>query len=330
MFQKAKYTYFLLQSEFLKQCAICFYPVFWTANSSSQMNRLIAIIRNIEIVYSKSFNVLSEDYIVYSLFKKNGIDHIKQSDEDISINNDLKMKVYTVKQSLQNLVIHVKCIEDSIEKSLTHCIDDVNNTLNTLVLETKHFNELVSALQIYVLKTNRVENKKDKLTFCKDEENILDPEINEPINEVFKDQLFFGISEQPLEESDNIFGEEEIFDKSNNQSLILELKVALKDKQLEWKTREFKLFEKHPQLKNLSNPDVEYCDKSDFNKQEYENRIRKVAHYMSPDEIFSLQLPNKCVANEIAIVASKWNTVFQTYGDNTDSDSSITSNNNNF
>lgn len=326
MFQKAKYTYFLLQSEFLKQSAICFYPVFWTSNSSSQMNRLIEIIRNIEQIYSNLFNVLSEDYNVYSLLKKNGIDHIKQSDADININSDLKIKVHTVRQSLQNLMIHVKFIEDSVENSSKYCIDDVNNTLNALVKETKVFNELVSALQIYVLKTNNVDNKKDQITLHKGEENTPDPEINEPINEVSEDQLFFGVSEQLPEESDNTFCDEEIFDKSNNQSLILELKVALKDKQLEWKTREFKLLEKHPQLNSLSDHDVENGDLSDSNKQEYVNKTRKVAQDMPPDDNFSLQLPSKSFANEIAMVASKWNTTFQSYGDNTDSDSSISSN----
>lgn len=312
-FQKAKYTYFLLQSEFLKQSALCLCPVLWTTNSSSQINRLIITIGEIENVYSNSYDVLFEEYNIYSLFKNNN----KQRDKNTNSNSDLKLKIYNVRQFLQNMMVRVLCMEDSVEKSSKCSIDDINKTLNVLVKEVNVLNELISTLQIYNLKTNN-DHDKGKTYDPIEVDDHIDTETNESIKVIREDELFFGVSEELTEKMSNTFCEE-VFDTSNNKKLMLELKVALKEKQEEWKRRECKLLEKHPQLKDL--PDEEECNQ---NHNDYINKVRKVTSDLPLNEVISMQLPNS-FANEIAMVAGKWNTVIESISDDSDSDVSIKS-----
>jgi len=322
MFQKAKYTYFLLQSEFLKQLALCLCPVLWTPRSYFHVNHLIKTIGKIEKVYSNSYNGLYDEYNVYSMFKNNTIEPSKQSVQGTNINSDLKVKIYSIRQFLQNMMAHVRFIEDSIENSSENNIDDINSSLNVLVKDVSVFNELISTLQINILKRNN--NQTDK-SICKNDSfgvtEHIDTEINETIKEVCEDELFFGISEEPAEQIENAFYNEVVFDKSNNHNLMLELKMALKDKQAEWKEREYKLLEKHPQLNDL--PDDDECNETQV---QYINKVRKVALDLPPDESFSMQLPGKSIASEIAMVACKRSTAIECFGDDSDSSVSIDSN----
>ncbi|XP_015370720.1 PREDICTED: uncharacterized protein LOC107166531 [Diuraphis noxia] len=316
---KAKYTYFLLQSEFLKQSALCLCPVLWTPYSYFQVNRLIETIGKIEEVYSSSYNVLYDEYNIYSIFKNNAMKHSKQPIQGTNINSDLKVKIYSIRQFLQNMMVHVRFMEDSIESSSANNIDDINSTLNVLVKEVSVFNELISTLQINILKRNN--NQTDKTLLTNDSFEVtehIDTETNETIKEVCEDELFFGVSEEPTEQVENTFYNEVIFDKSNNHNLMLELKVALKDKQAEWKERECKLLEKHPQLNELSDDDE--CNER---QERYINKVRKVALDLPQDERFSMQLPSKSFASEIAMVACKRNTAIECFGDDSDSSLSI-------
>lgn len=325
VFQKVKYTYFLLQSEFLKLSTLCLCPILWTPNSYSQINHLIETVGKIEKTYSNSYKILWEEYSVYILFKNN-TEYNKQSSNESDINSDLKSKVYSVRQFLQNLMVHVRFMEDSIENSSKYCIEDLNSTLNVMIKELGFFNQLVTSLQIHTLKiTNKnvIKSKTVVNDYNNEESDHAEPISSEMIKDVYKDELFFGISEELAEPYDkNQTIDEEIFDKSNNQNLILELKTALKSKEIEWKHREDMLVEKHPQLYNLSD---EKKDNEMHNHNTYSNKVRKVALDLPPDESFPMQLPNKCFANEIAQVASKWNTTIQSFGDDSDSDVSINS-----
>lgn len=298
----------------MKQSGLCLCPVLWTPKSSSQINRLIKTIGAIEKVYSNSFDVLFEEYNIYSLFKNNN----KPPDKNINFNCDLKLKVYNIRQFLQNMMVHVRFMEDSVEKSSEYCTDDINNTLNILVKEANVLNELISTLQIHILKTNN-DIKKDKTYNPIDVIDPIDVETNEPTNIIHEDELFFGVSEELTEEMTNTFCDE-VFDKSNNKNLMLELKVALKEKQEEWKQRECKLLEKHPQLNDL-------IDEEEPNQSEndYVHKVRKVVSDLPFNESISMQLPSINFANEIAMVASKWNTVIESFSDDSDSDASIKS-----
>lgn len=303
-----------MQSEFLKQSGLCLCPVLWTPKSSSQINRLIKTIGEIEKMYSNSYDVLFEEYNMYSLFKNKN----KPPDKNVDLNSDLKLKVYNIRQFLQNMMVHVRFMEDSVEKSSERCTDNINNTLNVLVKEANVLNELISTLQIHILKTNN-ENEKDKTYNPIDVISPIDIEINEPTNIIQEDELFFGVSEELTEEMTNTFCDE-VFDKSNNKNLMLELKVALKEKQEEWKQRECKLLEKHPQLNDLI--EEEEPNQTD---NDYIHKVRKVASDLPFNENVSLQSPSINFANEIALVASKWNTVIESYSDDSDSDVSIKS-----
>jgi len=213
-------------------------------------------------------------------------------------------------------------MEDSIENSSAYSADDINNTLNVLVKEGNVFNELISSLQIYILKTNN--DQTDKTILTNDSIGVIDhidTETNEPIKEVCEDELFFGVSEEPTEKKENTFCDEIVFDKSNNHNLMLELKVALKDKQEEWKQRECKLLEKHPQLNDFS--DDEECNEKHV---QYINKVRKVAIDLPPNESFPMQLPDKSFASEIAMIACKRNTAIECFGDDSDSNISVDSN----
>ncbi|XP_060844643.1 uncharacterized protein LOC132924379 [Rhopalosiphum padi] len=320
---KSKYTYFLLQSEFLKQSALCLCPALWTPYSSFHLNRLIETIGEIEKVYSNSYNILYDEYNIYSMFKNNNtIEHSKQPVQDNNRNSDLKLKIYSVRHFLQNMMVHVRFMEDSIENSSAYSADDINNTLNVLVKEGNVFNELISSLQIYILKTNN--DQTDKTILTNDSIGVIDhidTETNEPIKEVCEDELFFGVSEEPTEKKENTFCDEIVFDKSNNHNLMLELKVALKDKQEEWKQRECKLLEKHPQLNDFS--DDEECNEKHV---QYINKVRKVAIDLPPNESFPMQLPDKSFASEIAMIACKRNTAIECFGDDSDSNISVDSN----
>lgn len=319
---KAKYTYFLLQSEFLKQSALCLCPALWTPHSFFHLNHLIETIGKIEEIYSNLYNVLYDEYNIYFMFKNNTKEHSKQPIQCTNINSDLKLKIYSIRQFLQNMMVHVRFMEDSIENSSACNIDDINSTLNVLLKDVSVFNELISALQINILKKNN--NQTDKSILTHDSIEVtdhIDTETNEPNKEVCEDELFFGVSEELAENMENTFCNEVIFDKSNNHNLMLELKVALKDKQAEWKQREFKLLEKHPQLNDLSDD-----DESNETQVRYINKVRKVALDLPPDESFSMQLPDKNFASEIAMVACKRNTAIECFGDDSDSSTSIDSN----
>jgi hypothetical protein len=287
------------------------------------MNRLIETIEEIEKVYSNSYDVLYDEYNIYSLFKNNNMKHDKYSGKDTNT-SDLKLKICSIRQFLQNMMVHVKFMEDSIEDNTsTHCTDNINSTLNVLVKEVNIFNELISKLQIYCLKTCN-DDMKDKVNLTNNQIEVVDyteKETIEPDKGICKDELFFGISEEVTEIIDNKSCNEEIFDKSNNHHLMLELKVALKNKQEEWKQREEKLMEKHPLFNDLS--EEEKCDEK---KNIYINKVRKVALDLPPDERFPIQLPCKNFADEIAMVACKWNTEIKSFGDDSDSDMSRNSN----
>ncbi|XP_025191236.1 uncharacterized protein LOC112591595 isoform X2 [Melanaphis sacchari] len=318
---KAKYTYFLLQSEFLKQSALCLCPALWTSNSSFHVNRLIETIGKIEKIYSNLYDLLYNEYNIYSMFK-NTTKHSNQPVQDNNTNSDLKLKLYSIRHFLQNMMVHVRFIEDSTENSSTYSIDDINNTLNVLVKEANVFNELISTLQIYILKTNN--HHTDKTILTNDSIGVIDhidTKIDEPIKEVCEDELFFGVSEEPTENMENTFCNEEVFDKSNNHNLMLELKVALKDKQEEWKQRECKLLERHPQLNDFS-------DDEEFNEKhvQYINKVRKVAVDLPSNESFSMRLPDKNFASEIAMIACKRNIAIESFGDDSDSCTSMDSN----
>ncbi|CAH1732545.1 unnamed protein product [Aphis gossypii] len=318
---KAKYTYFLLQSEFLKQSALCLCPALWTPYSYFHVNRLIKTISEIEKVYLNLYNVLYDEYKVYSMFKNNNTLENKPVQSN-NTNSDLKLKIYSIRHFLQNMMVHVRFMEDSIENSSVFNIDDINNTLNVLVKESNVFNELISTLQINILKTNN--HQTDKTVLTNDSSSVIDnidTEINEPIKEVCEDELFFGVSEESTEKMENTFCNEEVFDKSNNHNLMLELKVALKDKQDEWKQRECKLLEKHPQLNDFS--EDEECNEKHV---QYLNKVRKVALDLPPNESFSMQLPDKSFASEIAMIACKRNTAIECFGDDSDSSISMDSN----
>lgn len=329
MFQKAKYLYFLLQSEFLKQVALCLCPILWTSNSSLQINHLIETVGKFEKVYLDAHNVLIEEYNQYLLFKNNNIDKNKLiSDNSANDSNiDLKSKMYNVRHFLQNMMVHMRFMEDSIENSSESCIDDITSTLNVLIKEINIFNEYVSNLQIFILKST---NNIHKINKTVSTDNHYNEEIdhivtntNDPIKCVCEDELFFGISEElGIEPANSKILDEELFDKSNNHELMLELKVALKDKQAEWKHRECKLLEKHPHLNVLSD-EIENNEKPQ--PDEYTNKIRKTTLDFPSTENFPMQLPNTDFANEIAMIACKWNTNIQSFGDDSDSDTSIKS-----
>lgn len=320
MFQKAKYTYLLLQSEFLKQLTLCLCPVVWTPKSFSKMNHLIDTICKIEKDYSNLYNVLYGEFNVYSLFKNNNIGHNPQLDNNT--NSDLKLKVYNVRQHLQSIMVNVKYIEDSIENCSKYSVDDLNSTLNMLLKDINIFNELISALQIYILKKNS--NQKDQMLLIKSDSvevnDRISTENDELIKDVCEDELFLGISNKFTDKDDSKLCEEVIFDKSNNHNLMLELKVALKVKQDEWKLRENKLLEKYPQLN-----ECELSDEENNEDYEYSNKVRKVARDLPPNENFSMGLPSKSFANEIAMVACKWNSAIESFGDESDSSNSTDS-----
>lgn len=329
MFQKAKYLYFLLQSEFLKQAALCLCPILWTFNSHLQINHLIETVAKFEEVYLDAHNVLLGEYNQSLLFKNNNIEQSKSipGDSTTHSNLDLKSKMYNVRHFLQNMMVHMRFMEDSIENSSESYINDITSTLNVLIKEINTFNEYVSNLQIYILKTT---NNNHKINKTVSTDNHYNEEIdhivtntNEPIKRVCEDELFFGVSEElGIEPADSKILNEEIFDKSNNHELMLELKVALKDKQAEWKHRECKLLEKHPHL-NVLSEEIENNEKPQ--PDEYTNKIRKTTLDFPPNENFPMQLPNTGFANEIAMIACKWNTNIQSFGDDSDSDTSIKS-----
>jgi len=81
------------------------------------------------------------------------------------------------------------------------------------------------------------------------------------------------------------------------------------------------LLEKHPQLNDLSDD-----DESNETQVRYINKVRKVALDLPPDESFSMLLPDKNFASEIAMVACKRNTAIECFGDDSDSSTSIDSN----
>ncbi|XP_050437957.1 uncharacterized protein LOC126844129 isoform X3 [Adelges cooleyi] len=319
---KAKYTYFLLQSEFLKLSALCLCPALWTSNSSGQMNFLIATIRELQKVYYESFIILSEEYNVYSMFKSNKVDQGKFKQNVDDVHSDLKSKVISVRQYLQNMVVHVRFIEDSVESKPKSSIVDLNDTINVLVKEVNAFNELVSNLQVYILKTNsKNEYMENKLPSEPIKENLEnETEASEAPPAPQEDELFFGVSGELQKDIDNKCYHDDIFDKINNESLISELKVALKEKQDEWKDRESKLLKKHPQLNNTSSDD-KTSDESEHLEEVH--KVRKVARDFPPEEGFPMALPDKNFANEIAGVACRWNnTVIESFGDNSGSDTS--------
>lgn len=319
LFQKAKYTFFLLQSEFLKLSIVCLNPMFWTPKSSSQINHLIKFIGEIEKIYSNSYNILSEEYDIYSLFKHSNI--VKNNNLNNNSNFDLKSKVYNIKQVLQNMMIHLRVIEDSIETTPSkYCNDSINATVNILVKEMTVFNELISTFQIDIFKTNK--EKKNEILLSN---NVIDVTKNNSSEEndnpikFIRDELFIGVSEKIAEEKDNKFVGDDIYDKSNNHNLMLELKVALKEKQIEWKQREEKLQKQHIELDDIPS-DEDNCYANNFVNNQSINSIRKVAFDMESDISFPMQLPCKSLANEIACIASKWNTEIKSFGDDSDSD----------
>lgn len=304
----------------MKQLTLCLCPVVWTPKSFSKINSLIDTISKIEKDYSNSYNILYEEFNVYSLFKNNNISHNIQP--DINTNSDLKLKVYNIRQHLQSIMVNVKYIEDSIDNCSKYSVDDINITLNILLKDINVFNELVSALQIYVLKKNN--NQKDHQTLltntnCIKVNDHLSTKNNKPIKAICEDELFLGISDKFTDKADSKLCNEMVFDKSNHHNLMLELKVALKVKQDEWKIRENKLLEKYPQLS-----ECELSDEENNIDYEYSNKIRKVACNLPPNENFSVGFPSKSFANEIAMVACKWNSTIDSLGD--ESDSSINSN----
>lgn len=318
LFQKAKYTYYLLQSEFLKQSSLCLNPVLWTPKSYSKINNLINYIGEVEKVYSNTYNILSEEYDIYSLFKHNNIvknNHLNNNNSTI----DLKSKVYSIRQVLQNMMVHLRVMEDLIEMPSNYCNDTINATVSILVKEMTIFNELISTFQIGILKTNKEKNNEIVVSnsTINETKNNSSEKIDDPIKSVC-DELFFGVSEKIAEEPDNKFFGEEIFDKSNNHNLMLELKVALKEKQIEWKQREEKLQKQHIQLiDDIS--DEEYCHENYFVNNKSTNNIRKVALDNEPDYNYSMQ-PCESLASEIACIASKWNTEIESFGDDSDYD----------
>ncbi|VVC36528.1 Hypothetical protein CINCED_3A022662 [Cinara cedri] len=314
---RAKYTYYLLQSEFLKQLTLCLNPVLWTPKSYSELNNLIKFIGELEKVYSNLYNILSEEYNIYSLFKHSN--NLKNIHLNNNSNFDFKSKVYSIRQVLQNMMIHLRVMEDLIEMPSNYCNDSINASVSILVKESTVFNELISTFQIDILKANK--EKKNEIILSNNAINVTKnnslEENNDPIKFVC-DELFFGVSEKISEETNDTFFGEEIFDKSNNHNLILELKVALKEKQMEWKQREEKLQKEHIQLNDLS--DEENFHENHFVNNQSINSIRKVALDMEPDNSFSMQLPSENLANEIASIASKWNTEIESFGDDSDSD----------
>lgn len=329
MLQKAKYVYFLLQSEFLKLTVLCFCPVLWIKDSCLHINHLIKIVGGFEQIYSDSFNILYEEYNLYLLFKNNNIEHSKPV-PSISANSisDLKSKVYSVRHFLQNMMVHVRFMEDSIENSSESCISDLTSTLDVLVKEVCVFNEFISNLQINILKTsNKSHTKHNPMLsneLCDDKNDYTATEMNQTSDSICEDELFVGISEElGVESADCKALDKEIFDKSNNRDLILELKVALENKQVEWKIREEKLLEKHPHLIDSS----DYEEINEISQQDKNaNKIRKVVLDLPLDEGKAImQLPNTSFANEIAMIACKWNTDIKSIGDDSDSDESANS-----
>lgn len=313
MFQKAKYTFFLLQSECLKQLTLCFSPIIWTSKSYLQINKLIKNMKNVEKMYLDYYNVLSEEYNIFSLFKNKNINYSSQINDNNNINSDLKLKIYNLRSNLQNIVVLVRFLEDSIESSC-YSINDLNSKLDILLKETNHFSELISTLQIYILKrNNNIKNNTPMLINCIKEINN-DIEMNKSTDVVCEDQLFFGISEEYTEKMVNTIPDENIFDISNNRNFMSELKIALKDKQNEWKKRETKFLEIYPELSQMN--DEEDCEKSNYIKQ-----INELEYNIPSEHTLTTQLFNKNIANEAAVIASKWNSIIESFNDNSNSDS---------
>lgn len=316
LFQKAKYVFYLLQSEFLKLTVLCFCPVLWKPDSSSNVNHLIKTFGEFEQIYSSSYSILYEEYNLYLLFKNNNTEHDKLVPSgSMNAVSDLKSKVYSIRHFLQNMMVHVRFMEDSIESSPESCTNDLTNTLNVLVKEVGIFNEFISSLQIKVLKTlnksSAIQNTILSNEPCDDKN---DTEINNTFDSVCEDELFVGVSEESgIDSADCKVLNDEVFDKSNNRDLILELKVALENKQVEWKIRENKLLEKNPHLKN-------YEEINEILQQEKNsNKIRKVALDLPFEEGNNImQLPSTSFANEIAMIACKWKTDIKSIGDDSD------------
>jgi len=285
----------------------------WKPKSCSQINRLVKTIENIEKVYLNSYSVLLEEYNMYLLFKNNNSEHNKQPCTDTYINSDIQMKIYNIRQSLQAMTVNIRFMDDLIRNSSNNCIDDVNSTFNVLLKEAKVFNELISTLQIYILKPSKDNKNKILLPDTNCIEDIKHDETEINLNKICEDELFVGISEKPVGEANSTFCNEIIFDKSNNHNLMLELNIALKNKQMEWKLRESKLLEKHPQFNDSFNE-----EDNDEELDQLTNKTRKVD--LLPNEMYSMQLSNG-FANDIANIACKWNPTIECFGDDNDSDS---------
>jgi len=296
-------------------------------DSCLHVNHLIKIVGRFKQIYSDSYNILYEEYNLYLLFKNNYNEHRKPV-PSISAISDLKSKVCSVRHFLQNMMVHVRFMEDSIENSSESCISDLTSTLNVLVKEVCVFSEFISSLQVNILKTSNknhtTHNPMLSNELCDDKNDYIATEMNQTSDKVGEDELFVGISEEVgVESADCKVLDEEIFDKSNNRDLILELKVALENKQVEWKIREEKLLEKHPHLTDSS----DYEEINEISQQgKSANKVRKVVLDLPIDEGKEImQLPNTSFANEIAMIACKWNTDIKSIGDNSDSDESANS-----
>lgn len=269
---------------------------------------------NIEKIYLSCYNDLSEEYNIFSLFQNKNTNYNNQINDNNHINSDLKLKIYNLRSNLQNIIVLVRFLEDYFETSC-YSINDLNSKLNVLLKETNNFSELISTLQIYILKRNSNIKNDIPLLINSTKEIDNDIEMNESTDIVCQqDQLFFGISDEFTEKIDNTILDKKIFDISTNHNFMSELKIALKDKQNEWNKRESKLLKLHPELNYIN--DEEQCETSDDIKKNNKLELG------TPNNDYSIttQLIDKNIANEVAIIASKWSSVIKSF-DNSDSDS---------
>ncbi|XP_050530071.1 uncharacterized protein LOC126899322 isoform X2 [Daktulosphaira vitifoliae] len=316
---KAKYIFFLLQSEFLKLSALCLCPVLWKVNCTAQINYLFSSITNLNKVYCDLNGPLYEEFNVYSLFTNNKNYNHGNEKKDV-IDSDLKSKIVSVRQHIQKMMVHIKFIEDSFDSD-SKPNQELNVSLDKLSKEAHVFNELISTLQIHILKYNNKNYINEENLF----ENTINinQEIDKKYDEVnfnnsCEDELFFGISDDKSLEVENTCNNNEIYDTAHNANLIMELRVALQGKQIEWQERESNLLKKHPELsKNVS-----HDESTDSEEYEAKHSIRKVARDFPLENVFPMALPIQNFANDIASIASTWNNIaVESFGNDSDTES---------
>lgn len=315
LFQKIKYVFILLQSEFLRQLCLCFTTSLWTRNCYKSINDVFRRLVDFNSKYTRLYTNLKSAFDVHYLHKSLPRENRRDDIDSNWLYAEAYLKLCSVSSNLRSVLSESRSLEEYLEQ-----IKISNNVSNDAVnlLDRRSDEILAKYVQcapviddfckcIARLRPKQCERIEPTSPLVENHTTTNQKSILLGVTDFSPngpDEVFVGVSESIKQTDERDTDVADVVTQTCSKLLINELKVALKDKAKEWKERERAAL----QRKNEDCCDAEMLDDFETNDDEIPSRKERKRVHFEPTDIPSNAIPvtESSFAKQIAAVSASW------------------------